>query len=126
MSREPDYIDPPNPPRAGGPSGRRDKDDTGEGASTFRPNPVGSAPGGRAGSGKPAAKRSGGRLGGGSSLEGFAKNFETPASGPTLWERILFGRVSTGQLAQFCRQFGTYLAAGVDFVKAIFEPGAAV
>jgi type II secretory pathway component PulF len=132
MSREPDEIEPPNPRRLGGPSdrsGRREPDDTTEEASTFRPNPVGSAPGGRTGSGKPAGKRPGGekpagkRSGGGlrgeRTVEGFAKTFETPASGPTLWERILFGRVSTGQLAQFCRQFATYLGAGVDFIKAL-------
>jgi type II secretory pathway component PulF len=34
-------------------------------------------------------------------------------------ERILFGRVSSGQLAQFCRQFAAYLNAGVDFTRAL-------
>ncbi len=52
-------------------------------------------------------------------FEGHAGGYEVPAGGPTLWERIFFGRVSTGQLAQFCRQFATYLAAGVDFIRAI-------
>jgi type II secretory pathway component PulF len=36
-----------------------------------------------------------------------------------LWERILFGRVSSGQLAAFCRQFSAYLNAGVDISKAL-------
>jgi type II secretory pathway component PulF len=42
-----------------------------------------------------------------------------PGPGPTWWERILFGRVSSGQLAAFCRQFGAYLNAGVDISKAL-------
>jgi type II secretory pathway component PulF len=33
------------------------------------------------------------------------------------WERILFGTVSSGQLAQFCRQFAAYLNAGVDYTR---------
>ncbi len=43
-----------------------------------------------------------------------------PASGgPKLVERILFGRVSSSHLAQFCRQFGTYSDAGVDLIKSL-------
>ena len=53
------------------------------------------------------------------SLNPLAENFEKPAGGPTWWERILLGRVSTGQLAQFCRQFAAYLSAGVDFTKSL-------
>ena len=49
----------------------------------------------------------------------LAENFERPAGGPTWWERILLGRVSTGQLAQFCRQFAAYLSAGVDFTESL-------
>jgi type II secretory pathway component PulF len=45
--------------------------------------------------------------------------FETPAEGPRWYERILFGRVSSGQLAQFCRQFSHYLDAGVDMIKTL-------
>jgi type II secretory pathway component PulF len=120
MAREPDYLDPPNPRRARGPSSRRDEpDDEIEEPSTFRPNPVGSLPGGRRESARPGPKKSAPGAGAGRVLEGFTKNYETPASGPTLWERILFGRVSTAQLAQFCRQFASYLAAGVDYVKAL-------
>lgn len=44
---------------------------------------------------------------------------EPVASGPNWWERILFGRVGSGQLAQFCRQFAAYLDAGVDILKAL-------
>ena len=49
----------------------------------------------------------------------LAENFERPVGGPSWWERILLGRVSTGQLAQFCRQFAAYLSAGVDFTKSL-------
>jgi type II secretory pathway component PulF len=42
-----------------------------------------------------------------------------PGRGPGLWERIFFGRVGSGQLATFCRQFGAYLNAGVDIAKAL-------
>jgi type IV pilus assembly protein PilC len=42
-----------------------------------------------------------------------------PGPGPTWYERVLFGRVSSGQLAAFCRQFSAYLNAGVDFSKAL-------
>ncbi|MDR3617793.1 MAG: type II secretion system F family protein [Paludisphaera borealis] len=44
---------------------------------------------------------------------------EVVEAGPKWYERILFGRVSSGQLAQFCRQFGAYLQAGVDFNRAL-------
>jgi type II secretory pathway component PulF len=44
---------------------------------------------------------------------------EIVQSGPGWWERIFFGRVSSGQLALFCRQFAAYLDAGVDLVKAL-------
>jgi type IV pilus assembly protein PilC len=80
----------------------------GMGPSTFRPNPVGSG-----GSTKPRATRSG------VSRERSEKKSEAPAVGPSWYERILFGRVSSGQLAQFCRQFGTYLHSGVDFSKSL-------
>ena len=43
-----------------------------------------------------------------------------PATGsPKLVERILFGRVSSTHLAQFCRQFSTYSDAGVDLIKSL-------
>ena len=42
-----------------------------------------------------------------------------PGKGPTWYERILFGSVSSGQLAAFCRQFGAYLHAGVDINKTL-------
>jgi len=40
---------------------------------------------------------------------------EPVAPGPKWYERIIFGRVSSGQLSQFCRQFASYLHAGVDY-----------
>ncbi len=39
--------------------------------------------------------------------------------GPSWWERIIFGRISSGQLSQFCRQFSAYLNAGVDITRAL-------
>ncbi len=39
--------------------------------------------------------------------------------GPGLWERIVFGRVGSGQLATFCRQFAAYMNAGVDIGKSL-------
>jgi type IV pilus assembly protein PilC len=39
--------------------------------------------------------------------------------GPGWWERIVFGRVGSGQLALYCRQFAAYLDAGVDLIKAL-------
>jgi type IV pilus assembly protein PilC len=40
-------------------------------------------------------------------------------AGPGWGERILFGRVGSGQLAQFSRQFAAYLHAGVDIMRAL-------
>jgi type IV pilus assembly protein PilC len=43
-----------------------------------------------------------------------------PATGgPKLIERILFGKVSSTHLANFCRQFATYSDAGVDLLKSL-------
>jgi type IV pilus assembly protein PilC len=84
--------------------------------STFRPNP------GRAGAkteaeGEAAAPRK-------SKAEtprGGSKMKEPKAAsgGPNLVERIIFGRVGTGHLAQFCRQFGSYLDAGVPILRTL-------
>jgi type II secretory pathway component PulF len=111
MSRDPEGYEPPKPRRSRQP-GDKSKNPQSEGAgaeySTFRPNPYGSSPGT-----KPrGAKRS-------APTDALGDKFEKPASGPTWWERILFGRVSTGQLAQFCRQFASYLQAGVDLTRSL-------
>ena len=67
-------------------------------ASTFRPNPnPGKKP--RAASSMPI-------------------DFDI-GKGPAIWERIFFGRVSSGQLAAFCRQFAAYMSAGVDIGKSL-------
>ncbi|OJW22579.1 MAG: type II secretory pathway, component PulF [Planctomycetales bacterium 71-10] len=86
---------PPNPPRAG------------FGDSTFRPSPGPPAPG------KPRSSRK--------PVDGF--RMEAAEPGPKWYERILFGRVSSGQLAQFCRQFASYLNAGVDYDRALSSLG---
>jgi type II secretory pathway component PulF len=93
----PDDPPPRNPPRAG----------FGEG--TFQPAPGrADAPGS-----KPRAKPAAG----GSSRPSGKR--EVVAPGPKWYERIVFGSVSSGQLAQFCRQFGSYLHAGVDYNRAL-------
>jgi len=80
--------------------------------STFRPNPARLGSPSRTGAGTGAssakAKRS-------TEFEGAYR--EPLAPGPKWWERIFFGRVSSGQLAQFCRQFASYLNAGVDYTR---------
>jgi type II secretory pathway component PulF len=92
-------INPPRTPVAGG-----------KGSSTFRPNP---ATGG--GKGKGPAGSNKGR---GSREVGRGSGYTEPvAPGPKWYERIVFGSVSSGQLAQFCRQFASYLHAGVDYNK---------
>ncbi len=83
---------------------------------TFRPNPArpkakggsASGPGAQPGAGAAKASRS----------ADFDRAYREPlAAGPKWWERILFGRVSSGQLAQFCRQCASYLNAGVDYTR---------
>ncbi len=118
MSRDAEDDELPNPPRhrpaPDQPSRPKPKPaDSGPEYSTFRPNPVGPPKRGKPSVGKPAKS---------SASPGYQQHggdFETPAGGPTWWERILFGRVSTGQLAQFCRQLASYLAAGVDYTRAL-------
>ena len=118
MSRFPEEP-PPLPPRgkrpapdpATGPKANK-PDRPGFEASTFRPNPAGSG-----GAAKPRDSRPARNRGGDESRS------EVPAAGPKWLERILFGRISSGQLAQFCRQFGSYLHAGVDFTRALSSLG---
>jgi type IV pilus assembly protein PilC len=86
-----------------------------EGYSTFRPSPVGSPDPVNPRRARATTSKSGRAR----TSEGYPGGYEVPAGGPTLFERILFGRVSTGQLAQFCRQFAAYLNAGVDFIRAL-------
>ena len=42
-----------------------------------------------------------------------------PGGGPNLVERIVFGSVSSGDLATFCGQFATYQDAGVDLLRSL-------
>lgn len=76
--------------------------------STFSPNPTGAAAPGAAKPKKPKTNR-----------DPLDAKPLIVADGPKLWERIFFGRVSTGQLAQFSRQFAAYLNAGVDIRRAL-------
>ncbi len=77
------------------------------GESTFRPNPLGSES-----AGKPRGSKTPGPY-------DRPEKFEAPVGGPSWWERIIFGRISSGQLSQFCRQFSAYLNAGVDITRAL-------
>ena len=79
-------------------------------ASTFTPNPAGAAVPKAPKPRKPKADRDRDPL--------DAKPLIL-AEGPKWWERILFGRVSTGQLAQFSRQFASYMNAGVDLLRSL-------
>src|SRR4051794_36488245 len=93
------------PPRRPGGSGKRrpardPSEDPPQDPTTWRPTPKRKGAGTRAA--RPAATDGG----------------PIPA-GPGWMERILFGRVSSGQLARFCRQFAAYLDAGVDIMKAL-------
>ncbi len=81
-------------------------------ASTFRPNPAGEAAPGAA---KPRKKKATSRA----DRDPLDAKPLIPADGPKWWERILFGRVSSGQLAQFSRQFASYLNAGVDILRSL-------
>src|SRR4051794_36609400 len=94
--KNPDTGNPPRAPVGGGSS---------EG-STFRPNPA--MAGGKAKAGSSKRRSSG-------DADGFGGLKEVVAPGPKWYERILFGKVSSGQLAQFCRQCASYLHAGVDY-----------
>jgi type II secretory pathway component PulF len=91
---------PPHPPRAG------------FGESTFRPAPGASGEGGSKSKPRPKPPT-------GASSSRPIGGREVAEPGPKWYERILFGRVSSGQLAQFCRQFASYLHAGVDYNKAL-------
>ncbi len=84
------------------------------GSSTFRPNPKRAKSVGD--SAAPSKGGSGGRPRS-SGSESIERAKESLAPGPKLLERILFGRVSAGQLAQFCRQCASYLHAGVDYSR---------
>jgi type IV pilus assembly protein PilC len=81
-------------------------------ASTFRPNPAGASAPGPAKPKKSKSERSGDR-------DPLGAKPLILAEGPKWWERILFGRVGAGQLAQFSRQFASYLNAGVDIMKTL-------
>jgi type II secretory pathway component PulF len=81
-------------------------------ASTFTPNPAGAAAPKSPKPRKPKADRDRDR-------DPLGARPLILAEGPKWWERILFGRVSTGQLAQFSRQFASYMNAGVDLLRSL-------
>ncbi len=125
LSRDPEDLGPSRPRRPRPQAGARerpgaqpppvppagDSDET-----TFRPNPA------RSGSPSPGGAGSGGRVAKAAHPSQFESEYREPlAPGPKWWERIFFGRVSSGQLAQFCRQFGSYLNAGVDYSRTFLS-----
>ena len=69
-----------------------------EGPSTFRPNPI---------------------------PEGSAQKKRTQSDptlatgGPSWYERIFYGSVSTAHLSMFCRQFASYQDSGVDLIRSL-------
>lgn len=117
----------PSLPDAGHPAIDDDDDDRAQdlGPSTFRPNPA------RAGAPKPPVDETGldevlpGRAGAkkptgeGKARTGSKKEPTPVTGGPNLVERIVFGRVGTGHLAVFCRQFGSYMNAGVPITRSL-------
>lgn len=116
MSQFPEDLDPNQPGRPKPRPGRAPE--SGSGESTFRPNPAPSR--GRSGAGsrpKPPRAAQPSSRGDGS------RPREAVEPGPKWYERILFGRVSSGQLAQFCRQFASYLNAGVDYQRSLSSLG---
>ena len=142
--RPPRRPGPRSNPRLPAPGARPDSSDD-LGASTFRPNPNKSpaARPQRPASPPPSpAPSSSSRKPGGSPTpfdpdddlvgprtasgppkgKGKAKGDREAApvlGGPNWFERLFFGRISSGHLAQFCRQFGAYLDAGVDILKSV-------
>lgn len=74
-------------------------------SSHFDGDPDDTARGGQAG--RSGARRSG------------SARSSDPPRGPGFFERVVFGRIGTAQLAAFCRQSATYLKSGVDLVKAL-------
>src|SRR5262249_42074824 len=92
----------PRPPRrpksAARPIPTPTGDDAGEAPSVFRANP----------------RQSRTARGSGATPEDLG-----PGESPGFFERILYGRVGSGQLATFCRQLAAYLNAGVDLNKAL-------
>lgn len=112
----------PRPPRRAGPKSSpklpAPTEPVVEGSSTFLPNP------GRPGTRPPAESAAPGSSAfvptetpRGRAAPGREP---TPVSGGPGWlERTLFGRVSTTHLAQFSRQFGAYLDAGVDLLRSL-------
>lgn len=101
-SGEPGRRPPPLPP------------DDSAGASTFRPNPAGPPPLGAA---KP--RKNGTKKRQDDSRDPGDIKRAIVADGPKWYERIIFGKVSSMQLAQFSRQFATYLHAGVDISRSL-------
>jgi type II secretory pathway component PulF len=82
------------------------------GPSTFRPNPAGASAPVPGKPRKPKPKSAAAR-------DPLDERPRITAEGPTWWERIFFGSVSSGQLAQFSRQFAAYLHAGVDIIRSL-------
>lgn len=102
-------LDPKRPRKTRSTTRRKLSDDPGpEESSTFRPNP------------KSQSRRSSssGSGAGRGTLAGVPLE-RVPEGRASLWERIFYGRVTSGQLAAFCRQFAAYLHAGVDIGKAL-------
>ena len=99
MSQDFDEMMPPRKPKSK--SKPRTAESNFEPESTFRPNPKRTTSKKRTREGDASEPRRG------------------TGDTPNWWERIVFGSVGSGQLAQFCRQFSSYLHSGVDISKSL-------
>src|SRR5262249_21162841 len=109
MSRDAGEGMPPRGPKPGPkrPAGVKKTQERGEEPTTWRPNPKNADRARSGGAEAPPVP------------SGIEAEPELGKGGPGWWERIFFGRVGSGQLALFCRQFAAYLDAGVDLIKAM-------
>ena len=98
MSRPPDD---PGPPRRPGP-----RPAPGDEPTTWRPAPAGLGA-------DPA------RPGAAAAAKADREPKVVSTAGPGWVERVVFGSVGAGHLANFCRQLAAYLDAGVDILKAL-------
>ena len=120
MSRDPEDLGPSQPRRPRPPAGAPKRPgtqpppipQTGDpDGTTFRPNPA------RPGSSSRTAAGAGAKSAKGTRSTQFDSEYREPLAGAQVVGTDLFGRVSSGQLAQFCRQFASYLNAGVDYSR---------
>ena len=90
------------PPRRPGPKTRGERTTLSEGQNTFQP-----------------AKKKAAKASATTNVWNTSDDPKPVVGGPNWVERILFGSVSSGQLATFCGQFARYQDAGVDLLRSL-------